>query len=104
MGDGVNTQVLRVRGLHLILLEWLHLDDMLVGVHARRVVITRDVLCYCISSSRLVRIGRGQGLGGYDTYHEEHGDQQRSHVSLKNQRETVDGLSCLMRTWWKSSC
>ena len=29
VGDGVDAHVLCVRGLHLILLEWLHLDDVL---------------------------------------------------------------------------
>jgi hypothetical protein len=57
VGDGLDAHVLRVRGLHLILLEWLHLDDM-PGVHACVVVITGDVVCDYISSSKLVRIGR----------------------------------------------
>lgn len=93
MGDSVDAQVLRVRGLHLILLEWLHLDDML-GVHACMVVvITGDVVCDYISSSRLVRIGEQQGLGQYDTYHGEHGDQRRSRVRLRSQKEKVGDLS-----------
>lgn len=29
VGDAADAHVLRVRGLHLFLLEWLHLDDML---------------------------------------------------------------------------
>lgn len=65
MDDGVGAHVLRVRGLHLILLKWLHLDDM-PGVHACMVVITGDVVCDYSSSSGLVRIGREQGLGEYD--------------------------------------
>lgn len=31
MGDVADAHVLRIRGLHLILLEWLHLDNMLGG-------------------------------------------------------------------------
>jgi hypothetical protein len=44
VGDGLDAHVLRVRRLHLILLEWLHLDDML-GDHACMVVITGELLC-----------------------------------------------------------
>jgi hypothetical protein len=43
MGHGTDTQVLRVRGLHLILLEGLHLDDVL-GCRSRTVMITGDVV------------------------------------------------------------
>ena len=42
MGDALNAQVLRIRGLHLILPERLHLDDVLV-LHACMVVFTGDV-------------------------------------------------------------
>lgn len=42
VGDGADAHVLRVRGLHLILLEWLHLDHMLSRV--ARVVIAVNVL------------------------------------------------------------
>lgn len=42
MGDALDAQVLRIRGLHLILLERLHLDNVLV-LHACMVVFTGDV-------------------------------------------------------------
>jgi len=42
MGDGLEAQVLRVRGLHLILLEWLHFDDVFGG----NTVITRNVFSH----------------------------------------------------------
>jgi hypothetical protein len=81
VGDGFRAHVLRVRGLHLILLEWLHLDD-LPGVHACMVVITGDVRCDYISSSRVVRNGRKKVFGEYETYHGEHDDQRRSRVRM----------------------
>ena len=43
VGNATYTHVLRVRGLHLILPEWLHLDDMLRGKGCG-LVITRDLV------------------------------------------------------------
>lgn len=45
VGDGVDAHVLRVRGLHLILLERLHLDDVLGGI-GMAVVIARNFLSH----------------------------------------------------------
>lgn len=52
VGDGLDAHVLRVRGLHLILFEWLHLDDMPRVHHARVVVLTGVVLCDYSSSKQ----------------------------------------------------
>lgn len=43
MGDGLEAQVLRIQRLHLVLLEWLHFDDIFVG----NMMITRYVLGHC---------------------------------------------------------
>ena len=31
VGDATDAHILRVRGLHLVLLEWLHLDNAMLG-------------------------------------------------------------------------
>lgn len=92
MGDATHAHVLRVRWLHLILLERLHLDDVLGGIS-----------CVLVIAGGLV--------GDYDcknwdgdmrdsTYHGEHGDQRRCRARTSSQRGSGDGLSCLQRTWW----
>lgn len=93
MGDATHAHVLRVRWLHLILLERLHLDDVLGGIS-----------CVLVIAGGLVGDYDCKNWDGGDmrdsTYHGEHGDQRRCRARTSSQRESGDGLSCLQRTWW----
>jgi fatty-acid desaturase len=43
VGDAADAHILRVRGLHLVLLEWLHLDNAMLGWATKMALVCDDI-------------------------------------------------------------
>jgi hypothetical protein len=69
VGDSLEAHVLRVQGLHLILLERLHFDDSFGGYTC--MMITMNLLCHYSF------VYGGNVKYEYNTYHGVHNDQRR---------------------------
>jgi len=101
VGDAFDAHILRVRGLHLILLERLHLDNAMLGWATNMAMLGVDISGHFNS---LGVVGWEQDVrgGNEKTYRVGHDDPLRYRVKKETLTGMGDGPFYLVhrRTWW----